>query len=249
MFHHGDGRRKRDCAMNKAENGLPRWDMGAPRTAGSSSDRDPEQEALPSVALTVFVVDDDPDIRSSLPRALRKRGYDVEAFESAFDFLENYDRSRAGCLVLDHGMPGMTGLELQQHLIGQNYPLPIIFITGHGGVQESVQAIKGGAVDFLEKPFRQAVLIDRINTAFDIALKMMKEQQEDQRTRSLFDRLTLREKEIVERVIATPSETSSKEIGAHLGISPRTVDHHRARILEKLEVRSMAELISLAKTA
>lgn len=200
-------------------------------------------------SLTVFVVDDDPDVRSSLPRALRKRGYEVEAYASAFAFLKSYDGTRAGCLVLDHGMPGMTGLELQQELIGRNYPIPIIFITGHGGVQESVQAIKGGAVDFLEKPFRQAVLIDRINTAFDLAVKMIDTQQKDRRTRDLFERLTLREQEIVDRVVSTPSETSSKEIGSHLGISPRTVDHHRARILEKLEVRSMAELIALAKSA
>lgn len=202
----------------------------------------------PDVALTVFVVDDDPDIRSSLPRALRKRGYDVEAFASAYDFLAVYDGERPGCLVLDYGMPGMTGLELQQQLISRNYAIPIIFISGHGGVQESVQAIKGGAIDFLEKPFRQAILIERIDQAFAMALRMRSTRQRDRQTRARFDRLTTREKEIVERVVTTPSEISSKEIGAYLGISPRTVDHHRARIFEKLGVRSMAELIAMART-
>lgn len=157
------------------------------------------------------------------------------------------DGSIAGCLVLDHGMPEMTGLELQKHLAGRNYPLQIIFVTGHGGVPESVQAIKGGAVDFLEKPFSQAVLIDRIETAFELTRKMMATREGDLRTRARFDRLTARELEIVKRMVEMPSETSSKEVGNYLGISPRTVDHHRARILEKLEIKSVAELIALAQ--
>lgn len=197
--------------------------------------------------LTVFVVDDDEDIRSSLSRALGKRGYRVETFPSARAFLGAYDESRAGCLILDHGMPGMTGLELQQVLNGHDWPIPIIFITGHGGVPESVQAIKGGAVDFLEKPFPQAVLVERIETAFAIASRMQAERSDQHGIRARFERLTAREQEIVERMIAHPSGISSKEIGTWLGISPRTVDHHRARILEKLEVRSVAELISLAQ--
>ncbi|VDC25156.1 response regulator transcription factor [Pseudogemmobacter humi] len=196
--------------------------------------------------LTVFVVDDDDAIRSSLSRALRKRGYEVEAFASAEAFLGAWNGQSGGCLILDHGMPGMSGLELQKRLAGQDYLLPIIFITGHGGVPESVQAIKAGAVDFLEKPFRQAVLVERIETALGIASERLAAREGCQKTRARFDRLTAREAEIVDHMVENPSGTSSKEVGARLGISPRTVDHHRARIMEKLGIRSVAELIALA---
>ena len=200
--------------------------------ATSRSDR--EINPILDHELSVFVVDDDQDIRSSLIRALSKRGLKVWAFDSARAFLEAYDGHEPGCLILDHGMPEMTGLELQNHLNHQDYPLEIIFITGHGGVPESVQAIKGGAVDFLEKPFRQSVLIERIQTAFAQARKRQKERQKSDIARARFERLTAREQEIADRIIRAPSESSSKEIGLYLGISHRTVDHHRARILEKL---------------
>lgn len=197
--------------------------------------------------LTVFLVDDDEDIRVALTRGLRKRGYEIEAYASAQDFLAGYDGARLGCLVLDHGMPGMTGLELQRHLNRIGAPLPIIFITGHGGVPESVQAIKGGAIDFLEKPFRQTVLVERIETAFELIADQVAKREDHAQIQAKFDRLTAREMEIVNRVIEKPSETSSKEVGAYLGISPRTVDHHRARILEKLQVKSVTELLALAQ--
>lgn len=196
--------------------------------------------------LTVFLIDDDEDIRKSLQRALEKRGYAVESHASAASFLAAYDPARQGCLLLDYGMPDMNGLELQAHLNELGATIPVIFITGHGGVPESVQAIKAGAVDFLEKPFRQADLVERIETAFAIARDRLDldERARDQRAR--FQRLTARELEIVERMIARPSEISSKELAMALGISPRTVDHHRARILEKMNVKSVAELIALA---
>lgn len=195
----------------------------------------------------VFVVDDDQDIRTSLSRALRMRGLRVEAYASAQAFLDAYDESRAGCLILDYGMPGMSGLELQAHVNRKGYPLAIIFITGHGGVPESVQAMKGGAVDFLEKPFRQSVLAERIRTACEMALEMVEAAGRERAVAARFGRLTAREREIVDRVLEHPGVVSSKEIGRLLGISPRTVDHHRARILEKLEIRSVAELVDLAR--
>ncbi|WP_109468451.1 response regulator transcription factor [Albibacillus kandeliae] len=195
----------------------------------------------------VFVVDDDQDIRVSLSRALRMRGYTVEAYDSAQAFLEAYDESRIGCLVLDYGLPGMSGLELQAHINRAGFPLPIIFITGHGGVPESVQAMKGGAVDFLEKPFRQSVLAERIETACRMAVEMTAAAGRRRDIDSRFDRLTAREREIVDFMVGHPGEVTSKEIGRTLDISPRTVDHHRARILEKLELRSVVELIDLAK--
>ena len=197
----------------------------------------------------IFVVDDDQDIRTSLSRSLSIRGFTVRAYDSAQAFLNAYDDTVIGCLVLDYGMPGMSGLELQAHIIRQGYPLPIIFITGHGGVPESVQAMKGGAVDFLEKPFRQSVLVERIETACKLAREMARAMGRERDVALRFERLTAREQEIVDFILAHPGEVTSKEIGRILGISPRTVDHHRARILEKLEVRSVVELVDLAKGA
>lgn len=199
------------------------------------------------VSLTVFVVDDDKGIRASLERALKMRAYQVETYGSAQDFLSNYKADRHGCLLLDYGMPGMDGLELQQHLNASGIRLPIIFITGHGGVPESVQAIKGGALDFIEKPFPQSVLIERIEAAFKIARDQIQHERSSRQMQSRVASLTARELEIVRLIVSRPSESSSKEIAAHLGISPRTVDHHRARILEKLDVKSLTELIALIR--
>lgn len=195
----------------------------------------------------VFIVDDDPDIRSSLLRALRIRGIEAQAFASAAEFLGHYDSEQVACLILDQGMPDMTGLELQQHLKKKGWAIPIIFITGHGGVPESVQAMKGGAIDFLEKPFRQAELMECIQNALSVASSMHAANQTDRDLQERFSRLTPREKEIVNHMLSRPSEVSSKEIGRYLNISPRTVDNHRARILEKLGVGSVVELMSLAR--
>lgn len=203
-------------------------------------------DAMTDPEMTVFVVDDDAGIRSSLVRALSLRGYRVAAFASAVEFLDQFELGMGGCLVLDYGMPGMNGLELQRHLNEMGAQLPVVFITGHGGVPESVQAIKAGAVDFLEKPFRQADLIPRIETAFQITRELRQTQARSEQQQARFGRLTSRESEIVERIVENPREASSKEIASALGISPRTVDHHRARIMEKLGVKSLAELIALA---
>lgn len=197
--------------------------------------------------LTVFVVDDDHDIREALERSLGKRGFSVETYPSAAAFLAGYTPGRGGCLVLDYGMPGMNGLELQEHLSGADHPIPIIFITGHGGIPESVRAMKLGAIDFLEKPFRQVELIERIELAFEMAARQLADQRARAETLARLERLTAREREIVDWIVQNPSEASSKEIGRQLDISPRTVDHHRARIMEKLQIKSIAELISLHK--
>ena len=198
---------------------------------------------------TVFLVDDDERIRISLSRALGKRGFQVSTFASAEDFLEGYDPDLPGCLVLDYGMPGLNGLELQEHLSRERISIPIIFISGHGGIPESVQAMKGGAVDFLEKPFRQHVLVDCIERSFKKDLESRAIRENTRSARERYDMLTAREKEVARFMIANPSNTSSKEIGRELDISPRTVDHHRARILEKMGIRSVAELIDLSVSA
>lgn len=204
---------------------------------------------MSSTEQTVFLVDDDDDIRLSLTRALSKRGYQVKAFGSAPDFLDHYDPDEPGCLILDHGMPEMTGLELQEHLANRGSELPIIFITGHGGVPESVRAIKAGAIDFLEKPFKQDVLVERIEHAFSVDAEARRSKDATKQVRRRFENLTDREREIALWIVAHPSDASSKEIARQLDISPRTVDHHRARILEKMQVRSIAELVDLAAKA
>lgn len=195
---------------------------------------------------TVFLIDDDASVRTSLSRALVKRGYQVTTFESAIQFLEAYDSAQPGCLVLDYGMPKMNGLELQKVLADKKIKIPIIFISGHGGVPETVKAMKAGAIDFLEKPFRQHVLVECINSAFATDMEMRAQAVDRDSTRQRFAKLTLREKEVANFMIANPSSTASKEIGRELEISPRTVDHHRARILEKMNIRSVAELIDLS---
>lgn len=198
---------------------------------------------------TVFLVDDDERIRASLSRALNKRGFLVQNFPSAEVFLETYNASQPGCLVLDYGMPGLNGLELQKHLADANILIPIIFISGQGGVPESVQAMKAGAVDFLEKPFRQSELIACICTGFAKDREIRDAEENSKTIQTRFNRLTAREKEVALFMIAHPSTTSSKEVGRQLNISPRTVDHHRARILEKMSIGSVAELIDLFRSA
>ncbi|ABG32596.1 DNA-binding response regulator [Roseobacter denitrificans] len=196
----------------------------------------------------VFIVDDDEDIRTSLSRALRTRGYTTEVFDSAQAFLAGYDAARSGCLILDYGLPQMNGLDLQQVLVKRGRPLPIIFITGHGGVSEAVRAMKHGAVDFLEKPFRQETLLARIETALEMDAKARDVDTALKLTRDKLASLTQREREIAEFLVMNPSNSSSKDVARHLDISPRTVDHHRARILEKMNVQSVAELVDLALT-
>lgn len=198
--------------------------------------------------LTVFIIDDDDDIRISLTRSLTKRGYNVESFSSAKGFLDIYDENTSGCVLLDYGMPELNGLELQQYLIENKISIPVIFMTGHGGIPQSVQAMKAGAVDFLEKPFQQNILLDAINTAFENARATKQDDESNKALKSKLESLTTREKEIAQFIVQNPADTSSKNIGRHLDVSPRTVDHHRARILEKMDVTSVAELIEKSIT-
>ncbi len=195
---------------------------------------------------TIFIVDDDEAIRISLSRALRTRGYQVVAFSSAQEFLDGYKTECPGCLILDYGMPEMSGLELQKLLVERGLHIPVIFITGHGGVPESVQAMRLGAVDFLEKPFQQETLITQIDAAIQLDAHTRMCRVKIQNARALLANLTDREKEIAKLLVSLPSNSSSKDIARQLRISPRTVDHHRARVLEKMRVQSVAELVNLS---
>ena len=197
----------------------------------------------------VFIVDDDKVIRASLSRALEMRGFTVSCYASGEEYLEAYDPTIPGCLVLDYGMPGMSGLDLHERLVRDGKCIPVIFITGHGGVPESVQAMKQGAIDFLEKPFRPEILIDRIRAAFELDAQARIDRQAKEAARARFDRLTEREREITEFLVTHPATTSSKDVARALDISPRTVDHHRSRILEKMEVRSVVELVDVSRSA
>ncbi len=204
---------------------------------------------MPTPEPFVFIVDDDEDIRTSLSRALNMRGYNTQAFASAQAFLESYETEQSGCLILDFGMPEMSGLDLQRVLVERGRSIPIIFITGHGGVPEAVEAMKYGAVDFLEKPFRQETLINRIDAALKLNEQVRRVNDMSRAAKTRFEKLTVREREIAEFLVSNPSNSSSKDVARHLSISPRTVDHHRARILEKMNVNSVAELVDLSITS
>lgn len=207
-----------------------------------------EMENVVSEQPRVFLVDDDAAIRRSLSSLLLRRGISVDSFASAESFLEQYDAEMHGCLVLDLSMPGMSGLELQQALREKAARLPIIFITGDGNIPQSVQAIKSGAIDFLEKPFEIDTLFERIDEAFAQASMHRAEEEYRSSVRSRFDSLTERERDVM-RLLIADAAASSKSIAATLGISHRTVDHHRARIMEKTRSRSVAELVRLASWA
>lgn len=197
----------------------------------------------------ICIIDDDDAIRTSLSRNLQKRGFRVCSYPSAEDFLSANHLEPVKCIVLDYGMPGMNGLELQEQLNEDGSIIPIIFVTGHGGVPESVRAIRAGAIDFLEKPFRTEVLVERIQDAIRQMETTDELQQKSLKARQRLRSLTARETEVVEYIVANPSNSTSKEVARALDISPRTVDHHRARILEKLNIRSVVELIDLALAA
>lgn len=192
---------------------------------------------------TVFLVDDDPAIRGSLTLSLATAGLTVESYASAQDFLTAYTSARPGCLVLDVRMPEITGLELQALLAARGIRIPIIFISAHGDIPMSVKAIKAGAVDFLEKPFRRAALLDRIQEA----LAQDAAAREDEAKRAAMTaraaRLTAREQEVLALVVAG---RSSKEIARQLNVSHRTVETYRVRIMEKLDADSLSDLVAKA---
>lgn len=181
----------------------------------------------------VFIVDDDTSVRESLSLLLSMRGLSTQSFASAEDFLEAIQPSWRGCLVLDIRMPGMSGLELQQHLQQRGCTLPIIIVTGHGDVAAARQAFKARAFDFIEKPWNVDQLAESIQQA-------LSEQREVSWRQDRLQQLTLREREIVQWIA---KGLHSREIGEQLGISPRTVETHRAHIMNKLQVKNAIELV------
>jgi FixJ family two-component response regulator len=192
---------------------------------------------------TVFVVDDDSAMRESMALMLDQAGFRVRTFANAQTFLESCGPGDAGCLVLDLRMPGMSGLDLQRTLTRLGYTLPIVFLSAFGDVPATVRAIQGGALDFLEKPVSMEVLIGRIRQSLGEDRRRRSLAAEEFRVRALYGQLTPREREVMDLAV---KGLANKAIAAHLGISPRTVENHRARVMEKLGVGNIAELCQVA---
>lgn len=190
----------------------------------------------------VHIVDDDDAVRDSLLELLDSVGVDAIGFESGDAFLRVFNTRMAGCLVLDIRMPGISGLELQKKLIELGSTLPIIFITGHGDIPMAVQAIKRGAVEFVQKPFRDQELLDCIRSALEFSRSSHDKLMESKLVRERLNTLTAREKETLELI---SEGHPNKVIASKMNISQRTVENHRAHLLEKLHARSTAELIKL----
>jgi FixJ family two-component response regulator len=193
---------------------------------------------------TIFVIDDDASVRKSLSRLLRSAGYTMETFTSAEEFLRRDHYDGIGCLLLDVQMPGLSGMGLQEELNRADYHMPIIFITGHGDIPMSVEAMKKGAVDFLTKPFQAKELLQVIDKAIEKDTHARAEHDEILDIRRRIDQLTLRENEILGYII---TGMLNKQIAFELGIAEKTVKVHRGRIMEKLCVGSVAELVRLAE--
>jgi two-component system response regulator FixJ len=193
-------------------------------------------------APTVFVVDDDEGVRNSLRFLLKSVGLATRALASAGEFLDTYKPSLPGCLVLDVRMPGMSGLELQQQLNLRGAVIPVIFITGHGDIPMAVEAMQQGAFDFLQKPFRDQDLIDRIQRALERDASNRVALDQHARIRARLDSLTPREREVL--ALMTRGKPN-KIMAAELGVSQRTVEIHRARVMEKSGAASLAELVRM----
>jgi RNA polymerase sigma factor (sigma-70 family) len=198
----------------------------------------------PSSSPTVFVVDDDDAVRKAVSRLLRSAGIAMAAFASAKEFLAQYDPATPGCLVLDLAMPGFDGLRLQTTLRETGSILPIIFLTGQGDVSKSVQAMKGGAFDFLTKPVNAKNLLPAIRAAIERDAVARGEQANFSEIHTCLDTLTPRQREVLQHVVAGKM---NKQIAGDLGITEATVKMHRARVMAKMKVQSVAELARLTE--
>jgi FixJ family two-component response regulator len=195
---------------------------------------------------TVFLVDDDPAVLRALAKVVQSLGLKAAAYRSAEAFLEAYEPSGPGCLVLDVRMPGMSGLELQERLAAAGAPLPIIFITAHADVRMAVEAMEKGAFSFLEKPFRMEELCDKIQEALGLARKGWQRRQEREDAVRRLAALTPAERRVLDFVVAGKANKTTAEA---LGISVRTVEVHRAKIMKKLKMKSRADLLKLVRAS
>ena len=198
---------------------------------------------MPDANSAVLVIDDDPDLRASVGRLLRSLGLDAQLFASISDFLKSDPPDGPTCLVLDVRLPGQSGLDLQRELAAANRELPIIFITGHGDIPMSVQAMKGGAIEFLTKPFRDQELLDAIQLGLSRDRAWRENEKALAALRERFESLSPREREIM---IQVAHGRLSKQIAGDIGIAEATVKVHRSRLMHKMKARSLPELSRMA---
>ena len=195
---------------------------------------------------TIFIVDDDDAVRDSLKLLLEASGFTVAAFPTGMAFFEALRPAATGCLLVDVRMPGMGGFEVQQELRRRNSALPVIVMTGHGDVPLAVRAMKCGAADFIEKPFSDDTIVASIERALKLGGKSQQQQAAIAEILACADRLTVREREVLHELVAGHP---NKVIAHRLAISPRTVEIHRARVMEKMQARNLSELVRMALTA
>lgn len=195
---------------------------------------------------TVYLVDDDEAVRESLQWLLEANDYPVRCFDSAEDFLASYAPCQVACLLVDIRLRGISGLELQDRLIESRSPMPIVFMTGHGDVPMAVDAMKKGALDFLQKPFKEAELLVLIEIMSARAQDAFAERQHTANRDKLLSKLTCREAQVLDRIVAG---RLNKQIADDLGISIKTVEAHRAHLMKKFSVNTVAELLKVALAA
>lgn len=209
----------------------------------SAFDHELRSLPVPHLSPIVFVVDDDVSVRELLEALIRCAGWQVETFASAQEFLSRPRVVAPGCLVLDVSLPGLNGLELQKRIAVDRTDLPIIFITGHGDVPMTVQAMKAGAVEFLTKPFGDEALLDAIRGAFDRSCTALHHEAEMRVLRDRYASLSPREREVMALVV---TGLLNKQVGFELGISEITVKAHRGKMMRKMEANSFADLMTMA---
>ena len=188
----------------------------------------------------IYIVDDNDDVRETLELLFESVDLCAESFGSAGEFLDAYLMGQSGCLIADVRMPEMSGLELQEEMVKRSIDLPVIIITGYGDVEMAVNAMKAGAADFIEKPYKEQDLLDRVHKAINQSAQKRQESSEEQMARERLAQLTPRERQVLEFIV---DGEPNKRIAYHLGLSEKTIEFHRANIMRKLEAKSLAELV------